>query len=193
MIDVQNDFVGGAMPVPGTTEVSPQLERLVVAFHSAGRPIVHAIRPYEPGSGDADPVRRAAIEQGARIVAPGTSGAEIPATITGAAVRLDTGALLAGQPQSVGPDEVIFYKPRWSAFFRTELQSWLAERQVTSVLVAGCNLPNCPHATLFDATERDFRAGVVTDALSQVTPDRVADLALIGVQHVTVDEVLQHL
>lgn len=78
VIDVQNDFVGGAMPVSGTTEVLPQLERLVVAFHSAGRPIVHAIRPYEPGSGDADPVRRAAIEQGARIVAPGTSGAEIP-------------------------------------------------------------------------------------------------------------------
>lgn len=101
--------------------------------------------------------------------------------------------MLAGQPQSVGPDEVIFYKPRWSAFFRTELQSWLAERQVMSVLVAGCNLPNCPRATLFDATERDFRAGAVTDAVSQVRPDRLADLALIGVQQVTVDEVLQHL
>ena len=61
------------------------------------------------------------------------------------------------------------------------------------MLVAGCNLPNCPRATLFDATERDFRAGVVTDAVSQVAPDRLADLAQIGVQQVTVDEVLQHL
>ena len=159
VIDVQNDFVDGVMPVPGTTDVLPRLERLVAAFREARRPIVHAIRLYEPGSSDADPVRRAAIEQGARIVAPGTWGAEIRATITGAAVRLEPAALLAGQPQSVGPDEVIFYKPRWSAFFRTELQAWLTERQVTSVLVAGCNLPNCPRATLFDATERDFRAG----------------------------------
>lgn len=193
VIDVQNDFVDGAIPVPGTSEVLPRLERLVAAFRAAARPIVHAIRLYEPGSSDADPVRRASIERGARIVAPRTSGAEIPATITGAAVRLDTGALLAGQPQSVGPDEVIFYKPRWSAFFRTELQSWLAERQVMSVLVAGCNLPNCPRATLFDATERDFRAGAVTDAVSQVRPDRLADFALIGVQQVTVNEALQHL
>lgn len=129
VINMQNDFVDGAMPVPGTEQGLAQLERLVAAFRGAGRPIVHAIRLYEPGSSDVDPVRRAVIERGDQIVAPGTSGAEIPATITGAAVPLETAGLLAGQPQSVGPDEVIFYKPRWSAFFRTGLQSWLTERR----------------------------------------------------------------
>ena len=51
VIDVQNDFVDGARPVPGTSEVLPRLERLVAPFRAAGRPIVHAIRLYEPGSG----------------------------------------------------------------------------------------------------------------------------------------------
>ena len=28
---------------------------------------------------------------------------------------------------------------------------------VDTIVVAGCNLPNCPRATLFEASERDFR------------------------------------
>ena len=85
------------------------------------------------------------------------------------------------------------YKPRWSAFYRTQLLDWLTNRGVTSVLVAGCNLPNCPRGTLFDATERDLRAAVATDAVSQATPDRLADLTLIGVQHVGAHDVSEHL
>lgn len=193
VIDVQNDFVDGAMPVPGTTDVLPQLTRLVDAFRDAGRPTVHAIRLYEPGSSDADPIRRDAIEQGAQIVAPNTQGAQIPASITGRPVQLDVTKLLAGTPQNIGDHEVVVYKPRWSAFHRTPLEDWLRERQVTSVLVAGCNLPNCPRATLFDATERDLRAGVVTDAVSQTTPDRLADLALIGVRQLTVEDTINQL
>lgn len=193
VIDVQNDFVNGAMPVPGTAAVLPRLSRLLDAFRRAGMPIVHAVRLYEPGSSDVDPVRREAIEQGARIVAPGTRGAQIPRAVTGRPVTLDTARLLAGEPQAVSATEVILHKPRWSAFHRTGLQAWLSDRDVTSVLVAGCNLPNCPRATLFDATERDLRAGVVTDAVSQTSPERLADLALIGVQQVTVDDVLAHL
>lgn len=193
VIDVQNDFIDGAMPVPGTTDVLAQLTRLVDAFRDAGRPIVHAIRLYEPGSSDADPIRRDAIEQGAQIVAPDTHGAQIPEPITGQPVQLDAAKLLAGTPQSIGDHEVIVYKPRWSAFHRTALEDWLRERQVTSVLIAGCNLPNCPRATLFDATERDLRAGVVTDAVSQTTPDRLADLALIGVQQLTAEDAMHQL
>jgi nicotinamidase-related amidase len=48
-------------------------------------------------------------------------------------------------------------------------------------VVAGCNLPNCPRATLFEASERDFRTVIVSDAVSQASPERLADLAGIGV------------
>lgn len=194
LIDVQNDFVDEAMPVAGAREVLSSLADLVTAFRVAARPIVHAIRLYEPGSSDADPIRRASIERGDRVVAPGTIGAHIPVELTGGhTTTLDCDALLAGQPQPMGPDEVITYKPRWSAFFRTDRHTWLADRGVTSVLVAGCNLPNCPRATLFDATERDLRAAVVEDAISQATPTRLADLELIGVQRITLAQIHQEL
>lgn len=190
IIDVQNDFVDGAMPVEGTKEILPQLAGVIAAFRTARRPIAHVIRLYVPGGSDVDLVRRRDIEGGLQAAAPGSSGAAIPISLTqDRSVELDTDYLLAGSPQLLSDDEAIFYKPRWSAFFRTDLLEWLTGRGVTSVVVAGCNLPNCPRATLFDASERDLRAALVADATSQVTQERLADLALIGVHTCTAREI----
>jgi nicotinamidase-related amidase len=195
VIDVQEDFAraGGAMPVAGTDVVLPALALLTDAFRAARRPIVHVIRLYEPGGSDVDLPRRAHVEGGGTIVAPGTFGSAIPAEILAAPVQLDADLLLRGEPQAIGRDEIVLYKPRWSAFFRTQLHDWLAARGVTTVVVAGCNLPNCPRATLFDASSRDYRGVVVPDATSQVTDDRIRDLALIGVSAVPVRQVVAQL
>ncbi|MDM7854962.1 cysteine hydrolase family protein [Cellulomonas alba] len=194
VIDVQTDFVDGSATVPGTAEVLPRLAQLIRAFRAAGRPVAHVVRLYVPGSADVDTVRRAAVEGGAQIVAPGTPGAQIPAVLTGgAAVELDAGLLLAGGLQELGAREVVVGKQRWSAFHRTGLDAWLAAQDVDSVVVAGCNLPNCPRATLFDASERDYRTALVVDATSQTTPERLADLTLIGVNLVTTDELAARL
>lgn len=184
VIDVQHDFIDGALPVAGTASILPGLERLVSAFRRAGRPIIHVVRLYVPGSSDADPVRRASIESGARVAAPGTTGSEIPESLlpAGTPVRLDTELLLRGEPQRLSETELIVYKPRWSAFYRTRLNEELSARGIDTVVVAGCNLPNCPRASLFDASERDYRTVLVTDAVSQCTSDRLRDLELIGVQ-----------
>lgn len=189
LIDVQQDFIDGALPVPGTSEILPRLIRLAEAFRAAHRPIVHVVRLYQPGSSDTDTVRRATIENGARIVAPGTEGAQPPAALLpgGQRVSLDAELLLSGAPQPLAADETIIYKPRWSAFYRTGLDEQLRERGVDTLVVAGCNLPNCPRATLFDASERDYRTVLVVDAVSQSTPERVADLELIGVRSMTSD------
>lgn len=194
VIDVQHDFVDGVAAVPGTAAVLPALADLIGRFREAGRPIAHIIRLYPPGSSDVDPLRRADIEGGMRVVAPGTRGAEIPAALTGGRrVELDLDALRSGRPQRLAADEAVFCKPRWSAFFRTDLLEWLTERGVTSVVVAGCNLPNCPRATLIDATERDLRAALVADATSQTTTERLDDLELIGVHVVTAAHVVERL
>lgn len=188
LIDLQHDFVDGAMPVPGTATVLPRIARLAEAFRAAGRPVFHVVRLYTPGSSDVDAVRREYVESGARIAAPGTPGAEIPPVLLpgGAGVPLDPGLLTGGSVQYLTGRERILWKPRWSAFFRTDLDHLLREDEVDTVVVAGCNLPNCPRATLFDASERDYRCVLVTDAVSQVTAARVEDLELIGVRMSTV-------
>ncbi|MGW1501724.1 cysteine hydrolase family protein [Streptomyces mirabilis] len=71
-IDVQRDFLSEApYGVPGTTEILPALRRVVSAFRAAGRPVVHVVRLYEDGGGNADLVRRRLLESGVRIAASG--------------------------------------------------------------------------------------------------------------------------
>jgi nicotinamidase-related amidase len=161
--------------------VLPRLRDLATAFRAAARPVVHIVRLYEPGGSDVDLLRRATVEAGARVVAPHSDGSQIPADLLPSEVSLEPDQLLAGRPQAIGAHEVIFFKPRWSAFYRTELEGWLKAQGVDTVVVAGCNLPNCPRATLFDASERDFRTVLAKDAVSQTTDERLSDLARIGV------------
>lgn len=192
VIDVQQDFLeNGSVPIAGTTEVLPRLTELVEAFRAAHRPIVHVVRLYEPGGSDVDLPRRAAIEAGQQVTAPGTRGSQLaPAVLGERMVELDTAALLGGEPQYLGEREVALFKPRWGAFHRTDLEQLLHGWAVTTTVVAGCNLPNCPRATLFEASERDFRTALVTDAVSQSSAERLADLAGIGVRLVTTTDVL---
>ncbi|MCF8609283.1 cysteine hydrolase [Gordonia sp. HY285] len=190
LVDVQQDFVES---VAGTRDVLPALVHLSEAFRAAGRPIVHVVRSYVAGESDVDLVRRASIEAGHAPVRPGTVGAQIPAELLPGAVDLDWDLLRSGRPQEIGPGERVLYKPRWSAFHRTVLDDVLRTAGVDTVVVAGCNLPNCPRATLFDASERDYRTVLVADATSQVTDGRLADLELIGTRLRSVDDVVRGL
>lgn len=188
VIDTQVDFLdGGANPVAGTSARLPGIVRLVQAYRSTGRPIVHVVRLYD--GDDVDLVRRAAVRDGAPMLRPGSAGAQLaPGLLPG--LELDCDALLAGELQRVTTTEVVMWKPRWSAFHRTPLDSHLHDLRVDTVVVAGCNFPNCPRATVFDASERDYRVVVAHEATSQVTPDRLADAVQLGVHAMTTEAVL---
>ena len=179
LIDVQADFLDdGRSPVPGTSAVLPALTRLAVAFRTAGLPIFHVLRLY--AGDDVDLVRRELAAGGSGPVRPGTAGSRIPGTLLGADCEPDPDRLLAGDLQSVAAREWLLWKPRWSAFHRTGLEAALHGLGVDTVVVAGCNFPNCPRATIFDASERDFRVVMVADATSGVTDERWGDLLAIG-------------
>ena len=188
VIDVQNDFLDdGPLGVAGTKDRLAEIERLVKLFRRAGRPIVHAIRLYE--GQDVDTVRRTRFTAGERVVQPHTPGADIPPRLLPVEVRLKPEQLMGGEPQRIGEQELVLWKPRWSAFHRTNLDAILRGLGVDTVVVAGCNFPNCPRATLFDATELDYRAAIVTDATSAVTGERLDDMVKIGVVPLIVDDV----
>lgn len=186
-IDVQRDFLSDQpYGVPGTTEVLPQISRLVRAYRDAGRPVVHIVRLYAEDGSDADLVRRGLLASGVRLVAPGSPGSRLAEGLApDGAAELDPDLLLSGAPQQLGPDEIVLYKPRWGAFYRTPLDAWLRDRGVTSLVVVGCNLPNCPRATLIEGSERDYRLAAVPEALSRTTPQALADLAALGVHLLT--------
>lgn len=181
-IDVQRDFLSdGPFAIPGTSEVLPALAELTAAFRAAGRPIVHIVRLYPADGGDVDRVRRTLIESGAELARPGSPGRLVaPELLPPGAPDLDDDLLLKGEPQPLGPAEFAVYKPRWGAFYRTPLEDLLGALGVDTVVFAGCNLPNCPRASIIEAHERDFRVVLATDAISQSSEQGFREIAGIG-------------
>lgn len=137
---------------------------------------------YKEDATNVDQCRRADIESGAEIVRPGTDGAELVEELQPSTdVRLDADRLLNGEFQQIGPHEHVMYKPRWSAFYRTDLTSFLDTRSMDTIVVCGCNFPNCPRTTMYEASERDYRIVFVPDATSGVYERGVRELENIGV------------
>ena len=191
-IDAQVDTLDGQpLEVPGTTPAIANIARLGPAFRSAGRPIVHVVRLYLADGTNAEPCRQALVRGAVPVLRPGTPGRLLaPGVGPEAAPDLDDQLLLAGGVQSLGDHEVAVYKPRWGAFYGTPLDEHLQGAGVTTLVFAGCNFPNCPRTSIYEASERDYRAVLVSDAVSGVYERGIAELAAIGVPSLTTGEVL---
>jgi nicotinamidase-related amidase len=192
-IDVQRDFSlpGAPLEIAGTMDAVPRIRRLVDAFRAAERLIVHVVRLYREDGSNVDPVRRAAVEGGVRMAAPGSDGAELVDDLKpDPRVRLDCDALLRGELQRLAENEYALYKPRWGAFYETRLEAFLRERGIDTIVFAGCNFPNCPRTSIYEASERDFRVVAVTDAISGAYDQGITELRNIGVLAVTTEEAL---
>ena len=182
-IDVQNDFLDGQpCEIPGTSEALPRMRELVDAFRRARLPVIHMVRLYKSDGSNADLCRRSAVEQGASIVRPGTSGAQLATPLLPApGTQLNPELLLSGAAQLLAPREWAIYKPRWGAFFGTSLEQHFRNLGVTSLAFAGCNFPNCPRTSIYEASERDFRIVLAEDAVSGLYDRGRDEMKNIGV------------
>jgi nicotinamidase/pyrazinamidase len=61
------------------------------------------------------------------------------------------------------PEDLWLPKPRFSAFFRTDLDQWLRKREVTLCAVAGIATNFCVLTTAMDALCYDFKAVLLED------------------------------
>ncbi|MFW3172164.1 isochorismatase family cysteine hydrolase [Geodermatophilus sp. CPCC 206100] len=193
VVDTQVDFVdGGASPVPGTTQVVPVIGTLLRAYRAAALPVVHVVRLYT--GDDVDLPRRALVAAGSPLVRPGSAGSQIvPALRPPGAPDLDPDLLLGGGLQVLADREWAIWKPRWGSFHRTRLDEQLRGQGVSTVVLAGCNYPNCPRATVYGASERDYRVLLVSDAISGVRGSHLEEAGLLGVRHATAGEVVREL
>lgn len=195
-IDVQRDCTlpGAPLEIPGTLEMLPKMQSLARAFRETGKPIIHVVRLYLPDGSNADACRRGTIELGKQMLIPDSDGAELMEELKPApGIRLDTASLLSGKMQTIGPAEWIMYKPRWGAFFRTPLETHLYKLGINTLVVCGCNFPNCPRTTVYEASERDFKIVLVTDAVSRTYKRGLLELRNIGVNLIKTSECLGRL
>jgi len=195
-IDMQNDFSLDNAParIDGTTQVIQNIVQLLNAYRNHRLPIIHVVRLYFRDGSNVDLCRRQRIESGEAIVAPGSDGAELVSALKPAPdIQLNAGMLLSGERQSIGSNEYVMYKPRWGAFYGTTLEAWLHEMAIDTLVVTGCNYPNCPRTSIYEASERDFRVVVAPDAVSQLSPKDEEELCNTGTQVIPAAEIVEQL
>jgi ureidoacrylate peracid hydrolase len=172
VVDMVNDYLdpAGAMPLPGTGGVISATAALVKGAQSAGAIVAWA----RPGHREAaDGLFRKRI-----VHAVGESwGAQFHPAL------------------SMGPGEQVFRKRRYSAFFQTDLDSYLREHDVRRVVVCGVALNICVRSTVHDAFFLGFDVWVAADAC-QATSGRERDSTLYDIEthfgHVlTVEDVIE--
>jgi nicotinamidase-related amidase len=191
-IDTQRDVLdGGALEISGTSAALPQMRVLLDGFRAARAPIAHIVRLYEPDGSNADICRRELLEDGVPILHPGADGSQLARELLpDAGQRLDDELLLSGGVQPLADAEVAIYKPRWGAFYKTALEEHLRERGVSTLVFCGCNFPNCPRTSIYEASERDFRVVLARDAISGLYERGERELEHIGVRLMDAAEVL---
>jgi nicotinamidase-related amidase len=64
---------------------------------------------------------------------------------------------------------------------------------VNTVVVCGCNFPNCPRTTIYEASERDFRIVLAKDATSAIYDIGLKELKNIGVVLMDIDACMKWL
>lgn len=193
-IDTQRDTLDGQpLEIPGTISILPNMSRLLSVFRDLHRPIVHVVRLYNPDGSNVDLCRRAVVEAGQVVLAPGTPGSQLAlGLLPDESLCLEPDVLLAGGIQTVSPEEFVIYKPRWGAFYQTRLEDHLCGLGVTTIFT-GCNFPNCPRTSVMEASERDFRIVLTRDAVSGFTDRDEIEMARIGVLVLSTEELLARL
>jgi len=192
-VSAQQDFLRSDSPIKasGATRAKPALHRLVNGFRWRDVPIFHAVRLYRPDGSNVDACRRQAVEEGLRVLMPGSLGAELLDELKpDPAIRLNPAPLLKGRFQKLGPCEWAFYRPRWGAFHATDLESHLRDLGVTTLVLCGLSFETGVRATVYEASARDFRVVVIPDALANVHECGIRELGRLGVYLMTSDNCL---
>ena len=171
VIDMERGFLDAdsSLCIRGAAETLPACGRVIDYARETGIPVFFVIRAYRSDGSDAEATRYAAWHGGGKLLAPGSAGpgsVETPPEVT---------------PR---PGDYVIWKPRFSAFFQTELDLILRRLGVRALYLAGTTTPNCIRTTCYDALSLDYNVAVLTDCTSANTEEihqsNLRDMANIG-------------
>jgi nicotinamidase-related amidase len=155
VVDMQQFFLDPASPsyTSGGTAILPNVERLLVAFREAGRPVIYTRHVHHPEGIDA-----------------GIMG------------WWWEGMCVEGSPESqihprIAPldGEKVVEKHRYSAFYNTDLETVLRGLRVEDLVICGVMTNMCCESTARDAYYRDLRVFFLADGTG--APDEDMHLA----------------
>lgn len=158
LIDMENGFVEpqGGHCIRYAQSTVPACAQALDIARAKGIPVFFVKRIYRADGSDVELTRYVAWKAGGRACMPASTGfnsAQAPEAL---------------RPQ---PGDYTIIKPRWSAFFQTELDLILRRLDVRRVILAGTTTPNCIRTTCYDAISLEYNVAVLTECCSSQTEE----------------------
>lgn len=168
VIDMQRDFVerGGFGETLGNDvtrlqAIVPTVAALIDGFRKAGLTVIHTRECHKADLSDLPPAKRDRGDPTLRIGDAGPMGRILIAGEEGADI------VAALYPV---PGEIVIDKPGKGAFYATDLQQILAERNITQLVFAGVTTEVCVQTTMREANDRGYECLLAEDATESYFP-----------------------
>ena len=181
IIDMQRDFLepGGFGETLGNNvsllqaAVEP-LRKVLAAAREAKMLVIHTREGHRPDLSDAPKHKVERGEPSLRIGAPGPMGRIL--------VRGEPGHDIIPELYPA-PGEPVIDKPGKGAFYQTDLELMLKNREIDTLFVCGVTTEVCVNTTVREANDRGFRCIVISDCCASYFPEfHAAGLAMIKAQ-----------
>ena len=169
VIDMQRDFVepGGfgeqlGNDVSQLRRVIKPLQRVLSVMRKAGYTVIHTREGHLPDLSDCPPSKIARGHLSTGIGDVGPMGRIL--------VRGSHGHDIIDELKPVG-DETVIDKPGKGAFFATDLDFILHNRDISSLVVTGVTTEVCVNTTVREANDRGYECLVLEDCVGSYFPE----------------------
>ena len=178
VIDMERGFTDPASAhcIVTARETVPACSKAMEMAREKGIPVFLVNRIYRANGSDVEATRYHTWVQGGKAMTPGSTGPlsyEMPAGM---------------EPQ---PGDYTLIKPRFSAFFQTELDLILRRLRVETVILIGTTTPNCIRTSCYDAISLDYNVVILPECCSSQTEEiqrvNMEDMARVGAHLMTMD------
>ena len=182
VIDMENAFIDPKSPlcIRNALVTVPACGRVIRKARERKIPVFFVNRIYRRNGSDVEFTRYQSWYDGDRYLAPDSTGPlsiDVPAEF---------------KPQA---GDYTIVKPRFSAFFQTELDLILRRLGVTTVILAGTTTPNCIRTTCYDGISMDYNILIIEDCCSSNTEEiqrvNMEDMARAGAVITSAEKFLQ--
>lgn len=179
IIDMENGFINpeSAQCIRMAAQTVDKCAQAADAARMRGIPVIFVNRIYRKSGVDVEHTRYRAWYDGGRAMSEDCEP-----------------VIDSNNPAGLSPQEndMIIIKPRFSAFFMTELDLILRRLGIDTVILTGTTTPNCIRTTCYDAISLDYNVVVIDDCCSSHTEEiqraNMFDMKNIGAHIITLDE-----
>lgn len=179
VIDMERGFIEpeSAHCIRTAKATVPACSKAMAMAREKGIPVFLVNRIYRADGSDVESTRYHAWVAGGKAMTPGS-----------------TGILSYEMPEGMEPQpgDYTLIKPRFSAFFQTELDLILRRLRVETVILIGTTTPNCIRTTCYDGISLDYNVVILPECCSSQTEEiqrvNMEDMERVGAKLLSMEE-----